>query len=145
MCDDFQNVDTNLFIGGSKDGVRDVCAQEKVKVAVYDHIPTKAAEAFFRHESYVLRKIKGERAMFAFHALESLSLDDVFAILFKDYRSPKTECKWQCFDYTETGNDGWETECGNKHVFTNGGPGENNMRYCPYCGNNLFTHGAGEQ
>lgn len=38
-------------------------------------------------------------------------------------------CKWSI---DEDGT--WWTDCGNVHVFTDGGPTENRHQYCPYCG-----------
>ena len=31
----------------------------------------------------------------------------------------------------------WETECRNAFQFINGGPSENHMKYCPYCGKKI--------
>jgi len=31
----------------------------------------------------------------------------------------------------------WESDCGMLWVFTDGGPAENQMRYCPGCGRNV--------
>ena len=42
-------------------------------------------------------------------------------------------CKWiydECHDY-------WDTECGEGHYFTSGGPDENKYKYCPYCGKEI--------
>lgn len=39
-------------------------------------------------------------------------------------------------------DDFWDTECGNKHQFTFGGPEENDYDFCPYCGGRLeVAHG----
>jgi len=35
-------------------------------------------------------------------------------------------------------DDYWETECGHTHVFIDGGPDENEYRFCPYCGKTLI-------
>ena len=35
--------------------------------------------------------------------------------------------------------DGWDTACGEKFTFIEGGPVENNMRFCPYCGATLVA------
>lgn len=40
-------------------------------------------------------------------------------------------CAWKRDD------DYWETSCGDAFQFADGGPGENNMRFCPYCGRAL--------
>jgi hypothetical protein len=42
-------------------------------------------------------------------------------------------CHWTYDAY----DDYWESECEEALVFMDGGPAENNMRYCPYCGNRL--------
>jgi hypothetical protein len=38
-------------------------------------------------------------------------------------------CTW-----TEDSEGTWQTECGDAFVFTDGGPVENSVRYCCYCG-----------
>lgn len=45
----------------------------------------------------------------------------------------KKTCHWK------EDSDGfcYETGCGNAHVFIDGGPKENNYKYCPYCGGRL--------
>lgn len=42
-------------------------------------------------------------------------------------------CVWK---YDET-DDGWETECDNRHTFIDGGPEENDHKFCPYCGEHI--------
>ncbi len=44
-----------------------------------------------------------------------------------------TCCKWK-FDNE---SDAWETACGNMFVLGTGTPAQNEMRYCPYCGEAL--------
>lgn len=39
-------------------------------------------------------------------------------------------CEWKYDSDTCS----WDTECGEKHQFTNDGPKENNHHFCPYCG-----------
>lgn len=41
-------------------------------------------------------------------------------------------CEWS---EDEDGN--WDTKCGEKHVFFDGGPSANNHMYCPYCGKRI--------
>ena len=41
-------------------------------------------------------------------------------------------CRW-----TEDPDGFWETDCGNAHAFNDGGPDENQFRFCPYCGKTL--------
>ena len=44
-----------------------------------------------------------------------------------------TECTW-----TEDDNGAWHSECGHLFETTDGGPAENNMRHCCYCGRVLI-------
>jgi hypothetical protein len=41
-------------------------------------------------------------------------------------------CAWA---EDEEGN--WDTGCGNKFIFIEGGPKDNGMEFCCYCGNKL--------
>jgi hypothetical protein len=41
-------------------------------------------------------------------------------------------CRW-IFNNFEV----WETDCGKRFEITNGTPRENEMKYCPFCGNEL--------
>lgn len=43
-------------------------------------------------------------------------------------------CRWKA---DEDGN--WWSSCGEGFVFNDGGPVENRMRYCPYCGKRLVV------
>ena len=55
---------------------------------------------------------------------------------FKIKLAPPSECRW-----TENSNDEsdyWDTACGEAFCFITGGPEENKMRYCPYCGGHLI-------
>ena len=42
-------------------------------------------------------------------------------------------CRW---DYDEDGY--YDTECGNAFILNNGTTAENDMRFCPYCGGELW-------
>ena len=44
---------------------------------------------------------------------------------------PRTgdKCEW-----TQDDDGVWDTECGERYEVTDGSPGENDMKYCPYCG-----------
>lgn len=42
----------------------------------------------------------------------------------------KVFCIWKRGTY----DDHWETSCDDAFQFADGGPRENNMRFCPYCG-----------
>lgn len=33
----------------------------------------------------------------------------------------------------------WNTECDRSHVFTEGGPKENEFKFCPFCGKTIRT------
>jgi hypothetical protein len=39
--------------------------------------------------------------------------------------------------------DVWETSCGNAFVFNDGGPKENEAKYCMYCGGKIDEHSVG--
>jgi hypothetical protein len=39
------------------------------------------------------------------------------------------ECKWRCNDHGS-----YATDCGEIHLFNEGGPKENFHRFCPFCG-----------
>ena len=45
-------------------------------------------------------------------------------------------CAWVLDDED---NNTWATTCGNMYVFMEGGPVENDMRYCPYCGKRILV------
>lgn len=40
-------------------------------------------------------------------------------------------------DWREDEDGNWDTGCGQKHVLLDGGPTDNHMRYCCYCGSRL--------
>jgi len=44
-------------------------------------------------------------------------------------------CDWTRDDF----DDSWDTSCGEKWQFTDGGPAENHQRFCGYCGGEIFT------
>lgn len=48
--------------------------------------------------------------------------------------APHNECRW-----TERENGPWETGCGEAFEFLDGGPAENDQRYCGYCGGKLIA------
>lgn len=41
-------------------------------------------------------------------------------------------CIWKQME--EIYDDHWEASCGGAFQFMDGGPGENGVRFCPYCG-----------
>lgn len=49
-------------------------------------------------------------------------------------------CTWECEPDPDV--EAWETACGNTFQFESGGPSENKMRYCCYCGANLIEAAA---
>ena len=44
----------------------------------------------------------------------------------------------KCLWTNDPDDDSWDTECGEKFVFNEGTPIENDFHFCPYCGNHLF-------
>ena len=44
------------------------------------------------------------------------------------------KCKWE---YDDT-HDCWETGCNNAFTLIEGSPENNNMKYCPYCGKEIW-------
>jgi hypothetical protein len=46
------------------------------------------------------------------------------------------QCSWnRADDFDDERN--WESQCGKEWMFGDGGPKENQMRYCPFCGGKL--------
>ena len=41
--------------------------------------------------------------------------------------------------WTETIHGEHQTQCGDRHIFIDGSPGENGYVYCPYCGGSIKT------
>ncbi len=50
---------------------------------------------------------------------------------------PIVICVWTLGDADPDYGDLWDTNCGNKHHFMDGGPRENEHAFCPYCGGML--------
>lgn len=48
---------------------------------------------------------------------------------------PTDACKWTLADDPDC--DAWDTDCGQLFVLNEGGPTENLMRFCCYCGKPL--------
>lgn len=46
--------------------------------------------------------------------------------------SDEQRCSW-----SEDDDAAWDTECGERFQFNEGGPPENGFGFCPYCGKNL--------
>ena len=55
-------------------------------------------------------------------------------------RGEGPSCLWTLDDIDAA----WDTGCGNRHVFTDGGPAENGQRFCGYCGRPLCEVTRGE-
>ncbi len=47
-------------------------------------------------------------------------------------RGEKKKCRWVLEDDWDYPN--WNTACGQSFVFENGGPKENDCKFCPFCG-----------
>ena len=50
------------------------------------------------------------------------------------------ECGWKCAG--EFDPDTWETNCGHAWTFVDGGPKDNNVNFCMYCGNKVAAQEA---
>jgi hypothetical protein len=48
-----------------------------------------------------------------------------------------TKCGWSQDD---SGSDCWHTGCGHAFVLNDGGPSENGMKFCCYCGRPLHEY-----
>lgn len=57
-----------------------------------------------------------------------------------DVQHPAT-CTWSQVDDIHT-PDTWEADCGALWTFTDGGPKDNNMRFCPKCGKHVQQKGG---
>ena len=53
-----------------------------------------------------------------------------------EVESKPKPCEWHAPPEWE--QDYWETACGEAFCFTDGGPSDNRMRFCPYCGGELI-------
>jgi hypothetical protein len=47
------------------------------------------------------------------------------------------KCAWVCTDW-----DYWQTECLHSYVINSGGPSDNNMQFCTYCGGHIEVRDA---
>ena len=50
-------------------------------------------------------------------------------------RDKPVKCIW----ILDSSEEFWETECGKAFCFIDGSPKYNEMKFCPYCGNELET------
>jgi hypothetical protein len=68
--------------------------------------------------------------------LDDASLTRFAALLQQQMEAENAEqCEWRISDEFE--GDTWDGKCGAKWTFTEGGPVENDMHYCPNCGKTL--------
>ena len=44
------------------------------------------------------------------------------------------DCTWEYCEFEES----WNTSCGKSFMVLDGGPAENGMKYCPFCGGKLI-------
>lgn len=58
----------------------------------------------------------------------------------KNASEKSPECEWT-LDNTD---DSYDTACGGKHLFIEGGPGQNEYKFCPYCGGMLTINTGGD-
>lgn len=56
------------------------------------------------------------------------NLRDVRQIMERQHKT--SQCKWS----HDGDTDSWDTECGEKWQFNEGGPQDNKCHFCPYCG-----------
>ena len=56
-------------------------------------------------------------------------------ILYESLRARPRECVWQ----DDPREPYWSTECGDAYTFLEGGPKDNGMKYCCYCGGAILT------
>ena len=52
-------------------------------------------------------------------------------------------CEWERTDDPDFA--WWDTSCGEAWTFIVGGPAENKMEFCPYCGSSLVISPAGKR
>lgn len=49
-----------------------------------------------------------------------------------------TTCVWSQCSYADLDSNNWQTDCGNNFCLFDGGPKDNQMEYCCYCGKPLI-------
>ena len=47
------------------------------------------------------------------------------------------KCTWGQYSYAGNDNGNWQTDCENEFCFIDGGPTDNGMKFCCYCGKRL--------
>ncbi len=48
------------------------------------------------------------------------------------------KCKWKYWGEYDTDGGRWETSCGSAFTVNEGTPKDNNMKFCPFCGKELW-------
>ena len=52
----------------------------------------------------------------------------------------RRQADWTACHWKQDRDGNWETGCGNLFSFIEGGPKENDTKYCQYCGNHVEAH-----
>lgn len=60
-------------------------------------------------------------------------IDAVLVVAHSEGKAEGAEQRGTC-EWKEDGYDAWDTECGECFAFSEGGPAENDTRFCCYCG-----------
>jgi hypothetical protein len=93
-----------------------------------------ALEAKIRHTA------RTEWREFQSYALEADEWADELAALLREPPETAPSCQWS--EDTAFDSDAWTTECGEMFQFNDGGPTENHVRYCCYCGRAVAARAA---
>jgi hypothetical protein len=73
--------------------------------------------------------------------VKPILLEAISALTAQQSQEP-VACEWRLSDEFE--GDTWDGQCGAKWTFTEAGPDENDMHYCPSCGGKLTIRAAQE-
>jgi hypothetical protein len=120
---------TALLDSGIKDAgddvvepyVWEVCGEKWIRKEGYDTLLSAYKRACVERDEAITR------------AADQVNTDTV---------SVPKECEWWLSDEFE--GDTWDGQCGAKWTFTEAGPDENDMHYCPSCGGKLIIRAAQE-
>jgi hypothetical protein len=74
------------------------------------------------------RHVSGEKFAAQFDRITELE---------KKLSATHTHCAWE--QESDPDYEHWETGCKNAFQFTDGGPKENNFKFCPYCGGKMIA------
>ena len=55
--------------------------------------------------------------------------------------APHDYCCWSQNDFEDVDTGSWATTCGNRFYFTDGGPDDDGMNFCCYCGKPIIVSG----